>query len=208
MITIRATIKGKSFASTLRERLSGAAAEAFVKEVQQDMVEQVRRNITVMGGPGGRWPQLSGFNQARTERKAAKTTIRGLRTAGLGLGDLDADRARELRRQSGSTGRHAGYAAQKDAGVAAGRLRFGAAERLRATGGLVAALVARVTRTAYKMVIALGADGHAPNGTPYDVVLLANAKGTATIPARDPTSNMEQFERRVGVRLRRLLSGR
>jgi hypothetical protein len=208
MITIKATIRGKPFASTLRERLHGAAMDAFIKEVQQDMVEQVRRNITTQGGPGGAWPQLSGFNQARSERKAAKTTIRGLRTAGLGLGDLDADRARELRRQAGSTSRHAGYAAQKEAGVAAGRLRFGAAERLRATGGLVAALVARVTRFAYRTVIALGADGNAPNGTPYDVVLLANAKGTATIPARDPTTNMAQFEKRVGVRLRRLLNGR
>lgn len=208
MIKITATIRGKPFAQTLRERLHGPAFDAFLKEVQTDMVEQVRRNVVSMGGPGGRWPPLSGFNVRRAERAEAKRTIRGLRGAGLSLGDLDSDRAAQLRRQAATSGRHSGYAAQKEAGVAAGRLKFGPAERLRATGGMVAALVAKVTRFAYRTVIALTAEGTAPNGTPYDVVLRAHTTGTATIPQRNPTANMEQFEKRVGARLRRLLSGR
>lgn len=196
MIRVTAKVRGPGLAEELRAKLRGPEMEALLVEVADDMVAQVRRNVMTEGGPGGKWPQLSGYNARVQQRR----DMREAKKAGLEVA--------KQRKTAASTSRHDGYARQKEVDVAAGRAKFGPMERLRATGGLVAALVARIKRLADRIRVELGADGNAPNGTPYDVVLEANAKGTATIPARDPTANMEQFEKRTGARLQRLLSSK
>lgn len=191
MAKIRATLKG-SIAEDLRKLLKGPKMDATVKRIADDMVAQVRLNIQDHGEPGGDWPQLSGFNERVQQRKDLKEAKK------VGL------KVPTPRKTVASKSKHLGYARQKEVDVALGRASHGPGTRLRATEGLTRSLRAVIKRMANRIRITLRAEGKNQDGTDYEVILMANAKGTARIPARDPSLDMKDFAARAEKWIQRL----
>lgn len=56
---------------TALERLTDADLRKFLERQGANMVAQVRKNIVAKGG-SAEWPPLSGYNEARDERKRVR----------------------------------------------------------------------------------------------------------------------------------------
>lgn len=197
MLTVKLSITSKL--AKIREKLTGAPMKALMKVTGTDIVANVRREVVTQGKPGGGFAQLSGFNQG--SKGAARERNRQRK-----IGLLDDNGSKRTRDQSlAKTGsKHAGYAAQKERDHEAGKIPYGAAERWRRTGGLVAALVGVIFMTPTSARVEL----HAGEvGSDEDKKLTALALGTPNMPARNPTLRMEPVESRFMERLKKLLGG-
>lgn len=199
MIKVTARIENSKL-KEIEKRLRGPGFDSLLQKIAADMVAQVRRNIVTEGKPSGSFAKLSGYNA--NNKADAKERIRQQKK---GLRD-DVDVAKEKRRIASSS-RHTGYARQKEADHEAGRIPFGPGERLRRTGNLVENLTARVTKTAGGARIAIGAEGRASSGITNEELLSFLSFGTETMPARNPTINMVQFETRMRADLQKLIGG-
>lgn len=157
----------------LRDAMTSEQWRAFLAEIGEDMVAQVKLNFIKFGGPGrSAWAQLSGFN-VRTKSQAKK---------------------------GGHTSRHSGYAKRKDEGKTPGHGKHGADERLLDTGELYNSLKAKVAVTTTASSVSLFAEGGGGGDRPTNDELLAmHAEGAGNLPKRDPASEdgMEEFQRRM-----------
>lgn len=87
MLNVKVALETRNL-DRLRARLNGGAMRAVFQAASEDLAAQVRKNILVDGGPGGRWPALS---EAYARRKdAGKTPGKGAHSGSIRLRDTGA----------------------------------------------------------------------------------------------------------------------
>lgn len=197
---------------------TGATWRAFIQECAQAMGDAARINILELGGPGGEWPQLSGF-QSQTPRLtgAAKSAEKTNRTKTLPFMAAKEQRtssseigrrirARRFAGQQGVPSVHSGYAKRKALGKTPGKGLHGPEDRLLDTGALFASLQGKARFGANEATITLVAVGRSGRRPTNAKLLEWHAFGTARMPARNPAQKMEHYEEEIGRLLVEFLS--
>jgi hypothetical protein len=187
MVAVRVSKKGVDAKDSAKAL--DAALDRLAATLAQDMVEQARRNMLTQGGPGGDWPQLSGFRGASKGQKKKRRV----------------DAKAVALREGGDTKKtkvspHTGYAQRKAEGKTPGAGKFGPDVRLRDTGELFASLAADVKKEPNRLTLSLTARGERDGISNADL-LRAHADGEGNLPPRDPSENMQQFEKRADTRV-------
>ena len=191
----------------LRDLFQGAGWRALLEQIGSAMADQVRRNMLVQGGAGptGDFALLSGWNAGQNSN-ANKKYQRRLREIQQGYGTAaDLADLKRMKSKGHQSSRHAGYAERKAAGKTPGRGKFGADVRLRDTGELYASIRGVPVIEANSSRVELHAEGGLPGRPTNEELLKHHALGEGNLPVRDPTENMEQFEKAAGMKFQRYL---
>lgn len=213
MVETRVEVKLRLFSKeAIERRFKGREMQEFLERIGVEMGKQMAVNVVKHGGRGGgEFPQLSGYNQNKSQkariRRLNKTISEGGPDAARARHELAQAMARQSQiRQRGENAKnpHSGYALRKSLGKTPGRGRFGPGDRLRDTGALQDSYGGEVNMD--RLTVTAIASGQEPDRPTNQQLLEWHATGAGNLPVRNPTEHMELFEQRVAKWLRDFLS--
>lgn len=201
-IVVKAKVRVPSV-KEIESRVKGAKFKKLLDDIAKDMGDQARINIRKFGAPGGKWPQLSGFNGNSVDAKIGRIKDRAMRS-GMSAGEARALAAEEARKERAArrkkkVTRHIGYAREKERDRDKGKIPYGPADRLTRTGTLRAAMDGEVIleRARVEMV----ARGDHGDGMSNQELFVAHATGEGNLPVRNPAEDMTNFLERTRRRI-------
>lgn len=167
----------------LAERVKSREFKKFMASLGADAVAQVRKNILERGGPGGDWPPLSDAYASHKDRMMQARDAAKAAAPEI----VNVMEKRDIARRT--------------------LIKFGGDVRLRATGAVYEGLKASLFNNG--LGVRVTSEGQLKGRPSNADILVWNALGTDTVPARDPTENMDRFLERWHSKLRDfLLTGR